>query len=94
MTKTVIVPAGFTIDANKQFEITATLSEALPEGYNAGSATLSEDRKTLTCICTPHESMKIKNFIADTDPDAFATIMPINMVWGKRFSDIREVDNT
>lgn len=55
---------------------------------------MHQDRKTLTCICTPHESMKIKNFIADTDPDAFATIMPINMVWGKRFSDIREVDNT
>ena len=31
--------------------------------------------------------------IAEIDPDAFATIMPISNVWGKRFSDIREVDN-
>lgn len=55
---------------------------------------MHQERKTLTCICTPHESMKIKKFIADNDPEAFATIMPINTVWGRRFSDIREVDNT
>lgn len=52
-----------------------------------------EERRTLTVICTPAESVKIKKFVADTDPDAFATIMPITSVWGKRFSDIREVDN-
>ena len=54
---------------------------------------MHQERKTLTCICTPHESVKIKKFVAETDPDAFATIMPITTVWGKRFSDIREVDN-
>lgn len=52
-----------------------------------------QQRKTLTTICTPSESIKIKKFIAETDPDAFATIMPITNVWGKRFSDIHEVDN-
>ena len=39
------------------------------------------------------KSIKIKKFVAETDPDAFATIMPVTNVWGKRFSDIREVDN-
>lgn len=52
-----------------------------------------EERRTLTVICTPAESIKIKKFVADTDPAAFATIMPVTGVWGKRFSDIREVDN-
>lgn len=52
-----------------------------------------EERRTLTVICTPAESMKIKKFVAETDPEAFATIMPVTTVWGKRFSDIKEVDN-
>ena len=51
------------------------------------------ERRTLTIICTPAESMKIKKFVAETDPQAFATIMPVTTVWGKRFSDITEVDN-
>ena len=53
-----------------------------------------EERRSLTVICTPQESIKIKKFIADNDPQAFATVMPITSVWGKRFSDIQEVDNT
>ena len=52
-----------------------------------------EERRTLTVICTPAESIKIKKFVAETDPDAFATTMPITSVWGKRFSDITKVDN-
>ena len=52
-----------------------------------------EERRTLSVICTPAESMKIKKFVAETDPQAFATIMPVTTVWGKRFSDITEVDN-
>ena len=53
-----------------------------------------EERRTLTIICTPAESIKIKKFIADNDPQAFATVMPITTVWGKRFSDIQAADNT
>ena len=53
-----------------------------------------EERRTLTVICTPAESMKIKKFIAEKDPQAFATVMPITTVWGKRFSDIQAADNT
>lgn len=52
-----------------------------------------QERRTLTVICTPGESIKIKKFVAEVDPDAFATIMPIQTVWGKRFSDIQEVEN-
>ena len=54
-----------------------------------------EERRSLTVICTPNESIRIKKFVAEIDPKAFATIMPITTVWGmdKGFSDIREVDN-
>ena len=52
-----------------------------------------EERRTLSIICTPAESVKIKKFVADTDSKAFATIMPVTTVWGTHFSDIREVDN-
>ena len=52
-----------------------------------------EERRTLTVICKPSESIKIKKYIAETDPDVFATVMPITTVWGKGFSDINEVDN-
>ncbi|MBR2674935.1 MAG: YitT family protein [Mogibacterium sp.] len=52
-----------------------------------------EERRTLTVICKPSESIKIKKFIAETDPQVFATVMPITTVWGRGFSDINEVDN-
>lgn len=52
-----------------------------------------QERRTLSVICTPAESIKIKKFVADIDPKAFATVMPVSNVWGAGFSDIREVDN-
>lgn len=53
-----------------------------------------EERRTLSIICTPAESVKIKKFVAETDPDAFATVNALTNVWGKRFSDISAADNT
>ena len=52
-----------------------------------------QERRTLTVVCRPSETIKIKKFIAETDPKAFATIMPVTTVWGQGFSDIKEVDN-
>ena len=54
-----------------------------------------QERRTLTTVCTPRESVLIKRFVAAKDPSAFATIMPVTTVWGrdKGFSDIKEVDN-
>ena len=43
---------------------------------------------------TPAESIKIKKYVADVDPDSFATVMSLTNVWGKRFQDINEADNT
>lgn len=53
-----------------------------------------EERRTLSVICTPAESIKIKKYVADVDPDSFATVMSLTNVWGKRFQDINEADNT
>ena len=53
-----------------------------------------EERRTLTVICTPAESIKIKSFVAENDPESFATVMSLTNVWGKRFQDINEADNT
>ena len=53
-----------------------------------------DERRTLSIICTPAESIKIKKYVAEIDPDAFATIMSLTNVWGKRFQNIQEADNT
>lgn len=53
-----------------------------------------EERRTLSVICTPAESIRIKKYVADVDPDSFATVMSLTNVWGKRFQDINEADNT
>ncbi len=86
----------FDIISSKPEEITEyilkTVDRAVTSHVSRGEYTGNE-RRTLTVICTPNESIKIKKFVAEIDPDAFATVMPITTVWGKRFSDIREVDN-
>lgn len=53
-----------------------------------------EERRTLTVICTPAESIKIKKYVAENDPESFATVMSLTNVWGKRFQNINEADNT
>jgi uncharacterized membrane-anchored protein YitT (DUF2179 family) len=70
------------------------IGRAVTSHISRGEYTHAE-RRTLSVICTPAESIKIKKYIAETDPKAFATIMPITTVWGhdKGFSDIKEVDN-
>ena len=55
---------------------------------------IPEERRTLSVICTPAESIKIKKYVAEVDPDSFATVMSLTNVWGKRFQDINEADNT
>lgn len=68
------------------------VDRAVTSHLNRGEYT-KEERRTLTVICTPAESIKIKKYVAQEDPDAFATIMPVTNVWGKRFANIKEVDN-
>ena len=39
-------------------------------------------RKQLIILCSPRESMVIKKFLLETDPQAFVTILQVNTVWG------------
>ena len=49
-------------------------------------------RKQLVILCSPRESMVIKKFLLETDPQAFVTILQVNTVWGegKGFTDMGE----
>ena len=69
------------------------VNRAVTSHISRGEYTRAE-RRTLTVICTPAESIKIKKYVAENDPDAFATVMELTNVWGKRFQDINEADNT
>ncbi|MGH4049790.1 MAG: YitT family protein [Clostridium sp.] len=40
-------------------------------------------RLKLQTICSPRESMLIKRYIAETDPEAFVNVLPVISVWGK-----------
>ena len=69
------------------------LNRAVTTHASRGEYT-KEERRTLSIICTPAESIKLKKHVAEVDPDAFATVMALTNVWGKRFQDINEADNT
>ena len=49
-------------------------------------------RKQLIILCSPRESMVIKKFLLETDPQAFVTILQVNTVWGegKGFTEMGE----
>ena len=51
------------------------------------------ERRMLSVVCTPHEALDIKRFVADNDPDAFSAMSSVLTVWGRHFSNIKEVYN-
>lgn len=88
-----IIPSSREIEEDIKEFILNDVNRAVTSHISRGEYTHT-DRRTLTVICTPPESVKIKKYLAENDPDAFATVMPIINVWGKRFQDITEADNT
>lgn len=52
------------------------------------------NKQKLVSICSPRESMLIKRFIADIDPNAFVNVLPVISVWGKGigFDSLVEVE--
>ncbi len=48
----------------------------------AVGAFTGEERAKVVTVCTPRESLLIKQFIADLDQQAFVTILPVSSVWG------------
>lgn len=69
------------------------INRAVTSHVSRGEYT-KEERRTLSVICTPAESIKIKKYVAEIDPASFATVMSLTNVWGKRFQNIQEADNT
>ena len=53
-----------------------------------------EVRTEFRLLCSPRESIEMRNKIAEVDPDAFVTLIRVDGVWGagKGFSDITEND--
>lgn len=44
--------------------------------------------KQIVTVCSPRESLRIKNFIATVDENAFVYVVPSTTVWGKGFQNI------
>ncbi|HHX14294.1 MAG TPA: YitT family protein [Clostridiales bacterium] len=49
-------------------------------------------RDKIITLCSPRESMLIRQFVAKTDPHAFVTVMRIEAVWGRGdgFGDLQD----
>jgi len=44
--------------------------------------------RQIVTLCSPRESLRIKNFVASVDEDAFIYTVPSSTVWGKGFRNI------
>jgi len=42
----------------------------------------NSQRTKIVTVCSPRETMIIKNYIASEDKDAFVDILPVSSVWG------------
>ena len=51
--------------------------------YEVKGGYMNLARLKLLTICSPRESMLIKRYIAQIDPDAFVDVLPVISVWGK-----------
>jgi len=69
------------------------MNRAVTSHLSRGEYT-KEEKRTISVICSPAESVKLKKHVAETDPAAFATVMSLTTVWGTHFADIKDVDNT
>ena len=52
-----------------------------------------KEKRTLSIVCTPQEALQIKRFIAEHDPNAFSAMSSVLTVWGRHFSNIKDVYN-
>lgn len=60
--------------------------------YEITGSYMNQQRTKLSTICSPKESMQIKEYVASVDSNAFVTIVPINFAWGSsnNFTGITE----
>lgn len=71
-------------DANE--EIAAHIIHEIKRGismYEIKGGYTNQKKLKVVSICSPRESMLIRRFIAQKDPDAFVSVLPVSSVWGK-----------
>ena len=61
--------------------------------YRITGGYTKKEKTVLTTICTPRESILIKNFISSVDQDAFIDVLPVSSVWGKGVGFEPLIDN-
>jgi uncharacterized membrane-anchored protein YitT (DUF2179 family) len=86
------------IISNSQAEIEDYILHEIKRGiskYMIVGGYTNQERIKIVTICSPRESMLIKQFIAKTDDDAFVDILAVSSVWGKGlgFSGLSETDD-
>jgi uncharacterized membrane-anchored protein YitT (DUF2179 family) len=50
--------------------------------YNITGGYSNQSKTKVVSICTPRESLLIRNFVSDLDEHAFMSVMPVTTVWG------------
>jgi uncharacterized membrane-anchored protein YitT (DUF2179 family) len=74
------------IVSDKHNELLEFILHTVKRGVSTNSIKggyMNLDRIKITTICSPRESMILKRFIAQNDPDAFVNVLPVVSVWGK-----------
>ncbi|MDH8676752.1 YitT family protein [Fusibacter bizertensis] len=74
------------IISEKEAEIEAFILGTIRRGiskYNVVGGYTSLNRVKLITLCSPRESILIRDFIAITDTKAFVSVLPVNTVWGE-----------
>jgi uncharacterized membrane-anchored protein YitT (DUF2179 family) len=73
------------IISDRHEEITEYILNKIARGvtsYEVKGGYKNEKRLKLQTICSPRESMLIKRFITQIDPEAFVNVIAIASVWG------------
>lgn len=74
------------IISNKHDEILEYILHSVNRGVSTNvirGGYMKLDRIKIFTICSPRQSMLIKRFISQNDPEAFVTVLPVASVWGK-----------
>lgn len=74
------------IISNHNQDITEYIIHSIKRGvtsYEVKDGYKNLARLKLLTICSPRESMLIKRYISQIDPDAFVDVLPVISVWGK-----------
>jgi uncharacterized membrane-anchored protein YitT (DUF2179 family) len=67
-------------------DITKYILHSIKRGvtsYEVRGGYMNLERLKIITICSPRESMLVKRYIAQVDPEAFVDVLPVISVWGK-----------